>query len=772
MKRLLFIALLCSFSALHAQTALPTYTISTVAGSLASNIGDGGGAIGAVLVEPRDAVTDAAGNVYIADFGQNRVRKIAVGTGIITTVAGTGRATNSNTAGPGISSGLNQPSGLAIDVTRNILYIASRGAHVVKKLDLATGVLSTLAGTGSSGYNGDGRAANIARLRNPTGVAVNPTTGDVFIADRGNNRIRKVTATATTPIITTVAGIGPQDSGAGAFAGDGGLATKAALNLPDGVAVDKDGNIYIADTNNHRIRMVTASNGIITTIAGTGAQAVGTATTGSTPPIAALPIVDGVTPTQGTLNQPRAVAVTADGDLLIAEAPTPGATGAPGTGSSRIRILERVAATGAPQFASIQTFAGCCLTGNGIQSSTGGSSSDNRQAKATILNGPRGVSVDSAGNVLIVATGDGKVIKVDATNGLTTTVAGNPLFGGDGQLATTALFSQPRGVAVDAAGNVYIADTGNNRVRKVTAATKIVDTIAGAAASGFAGDGGPATAGRLNGPRCLAVDGLGTLYVADTGNHAIRKIDVTGAISTVAGAFVNALGVLTRGDDVGNSALHARLNGPACVAVDSTGTLYIADTGNNVVRSVNTDGTSAIVAGTLGVSGSIGDGGPAIEARLNGPEGVAVSSNLRYLYISEVGNDVVRRVDLTTGIIDTIAGTFGNTGDGGVTAAPVPPATATFTISSGAQMENPIGLATDANGNIFIADSTNNRLLRIDAAGNISRVAGGGDNVFPAAEGGAATAALLQTPRGVATDATGGVYITDTPGGVKKLTPR
>ena len=322
-----------------------------------------------------------------------------------------------------------------------------------------------------------------------------------------------VTATAASIVITTVAGTG----GAG-FSGDGGPATAGQLSRPFGVAVDAQGNLYIADNDNSRVRKVSAA-GIITTIAGAGTNGPG-----------------------DTLSNPRAVAVDGQGNVYIAD-------------SYNNRVLK--------------------LTPGGVLTTFAGSPSDSSEdgdgglaVNAGVYSPQAGLAVDALGNVYI---GEPGTVRKVAANGIITTVAGNPNhsgFSGDGGPATAAGLSYVYGVAVDAAGNLYIADFSNNRVREVTAANGIISTIAGTGTAGFGGDGGPASAALLNSPFGVAVDASGNLYIGDYGNNSIRKVSPGGIITTVAGNGSGPVGSF--GGD-GGPALHALLYGPSGLATDAAG---------------------------------------------------------------------------------------------------------------------------------------------------------------------------------------------------------
>ena len=293
-------------------------------------------------------------------------------------------------------------------------------------------------------------------------------------------------------------------------------------------------------------------------------------------------------------------------------------------------------------------------------------------------------------------------------------------------------------MAVDGAGNLYIADASNHRIRKVDSIGTIT-TIAGTGERGFGGDGGPATQAQLDDPTGVAVDGAGNLYIADWSNARIRKVDGTGTITTIAGTGERGFG----GD--GGPAIQAQLDAPSGVAVDEAGNLYIADWSNARIRKVDGTGTITTIVGT-GERGFGGDGGPATQARLNYPYGVAVDG-AGNLYIADLANHRIRKVD-STGTITTFAGTgergFG--GDGG-------PATQ-------AQLDDPTGVAVDGAGNLYIADQYNHRIRRVDSTGTITTIAGTGERGF-SGDGGPATQAQLDDPTGVAVDGAGNLYIAD-----------
>jgi len=321
------------------------------------------------------------------------------------------------------------------------------------------------------------------------------------------------------------------------------------------------------------------------------------------------------------------------------------------------------------------------------------------------------------------------------------TFAGSGVSGytGDGGQATAAEINSPYGVSVDVHGNVYIADTLNSVVRKVDTSGNIT-TVAGNGTQGFSGDGGPATSARLYSPTRAVADAGGNIYIADYYNSRIRKVDTAGTITTFAGT-----GNQTFGGD-GGPAAAADLNLPYSVAVDSSGNVFIMDTWNNRVRRVDSSGTINTVVGT-GFSGVLGDGGPATSAQLNEAEDIAVDSHGN-LFIVDYGNSRIRKVD-TAGIIVTIAGNSNNgySGDGGA--------------ATSATLNQPTGVAVAASGNVYIADFQNNRIRKVDTSGTITTFAGTG-TFSSLGDGGPPTSAGLSNPMEVAVDANEHVYIADT----------
>ncbi|MCP4695062.1 MAG: hypothetical protein GY859_43950, partial [Desulfobacterales bacterium] len=336
--------------------------------------------------------------------------------------------------------------------------------------------------------------------------------------------------------------------------------------------------------------------------------------------------------------------------------------------------------------------------------------------------------------------GDGSVLGNNAM--IIDTFAGGGSFQGSGMggPAVGAGLGAPFGVAVDAEGCVYIADYTSHCVFKVDA-DGVINRAAGTGAIGYSGDGGPAVDATLRYPYAVAVDAGGAIYIVDYYSHCVRKVDAEGIITTVAGNGTKGYG----GD--GGPAIEAMLNMPTGVAVDAWGAIYIADRYNNRIRKVDAGGVITTVAGN-GTAGFRGDGGPAIEARLYIPRDLAVDA-AGNIYIADTGNRRVRKVD-ATGVITTVAGDgteeYGtNQGDGG--------------LAVDAPIDSPMGVDVDAMGAIYIADIDDNRIRRVDPAGFITTVAGIAVYVFPGSDGGPATRRYLKSPFDAAVDASGNIYI-------------
>ena len=673
---LFFFTLWCSFAVC---LSVPPSIMTTYAGM--SSAGDGGYATSAQLFQPCDVAVDRSGNLFIADTSNNKIRLVAKGTGIITTYAGSDygyKTGNGGDGGPATSAEFSSPFGICVDTSDNV-YIADTYNRKIRLVTRSTGIVTTFAGTGKVGSGGDGDLATNAQLYFPNDVTTD-TSGNVVIADTYNNKIRLVTK--STGIITTYAG-----SSTGGFSGDGGPATNAELSFPSGVVVDASGNLYISDTNNGRIRLVTKSTGIISTFAGPGASGLSG---------------DGGPATSATLDYLRRLALDASGNLYI-------------PGSENVRTV---------------TMSTGIISTYGQQRYSGGSCFGTNAA----LISPNSIAIDTSGS-LYFADSDYNVIGLLTTNTGDITAYAGRLCGVGGTASSSQLYF-PYGVAVDTSGNLYVADNGNRMIRLVTKNTGILSTFAGNGLEGSSGDGGPATGAQLYGVKSVATDASGNVYIG--GNTNVRLVTKSsGIISTFAGTGRGGSG----GD--GGPATSASLYYTNAIAFDASGNLYIAE--SYTIRMVTrSTGIISTFAGT-GASGSSGDGGPATSASLSYPRSIAFDASGN-LYIA--GSYKIRMVTRSTGIISTFAGTgaSGSSGDSG-------PATSAALTSS-------YGLAFDASGNLYIADGNKVRVVAA-VTSTISTYAGTG-TWGSSGDGGPATSAQLYNPFGLAFDALGNLYIADT----------
>ena len=690
--------------------------IVTIAGS-GPYVGDGDGATNANLNLPEGVATDAAGNLYIADANNNRIRKVDAGTGTVSTFAGNGLVGFSGDGGPATDARLNSPSDLGFDSAGN-LYFTDAGNERLRRVESATGLITTVAGTGIAGYSGDGGPAVAALLNSPRGIAIVSEIGgpSIYIADLRNNVVRKIDGTG---IVMTVAGTGVAENSL-----DGGLATATPLNTPFGLAADTGGNLFVGEggvgAGSHRIRRVDATTNIITTVAGIAGSA------GTSP--------DGTLATAATINSPRDIAFDSAGILYFVE-----------NGNHRVRVINRsgVAASIFGSLVAPETIA--TIAGTGVV----GFSGDGGPGTAARLSGPFFITLDGAGNLYIGDRGNSRVRRVDRTTGFITTVAGGftpPSDDGGG--ATSAYLSNPAGVALDALGNLYVAENGANRVRTVDATTGIITTVAGMGSAGSSGDGGPATAARLAAPQGIAIDRLGNLYVAESSR--VRKVDGgSGMITTVAGTGVAG----SSGD--GGPATLATFGSFRVIALDAADNLWIADLTNHRIRFVNLSqntvtvadqivapGNIARIVGTL--QGSSGDGGSASAARINLPLGLAFDP-AGNLYFSQADHRI-RFVNLSDDAVIIHGQTVGRHNIATIIGTGLPGFSGDGSAATAARLFGPQGLAIDGARNIYIADTNNDRIRKVDTTGIITTVVGIGAPGF-SGDGGSATVAAINNPR-------------------------
>jgi sugar lactone lactonase YvrE len=667
--------------------------IRTFAGAHAAGYtGDGGSAISAKMSTPYTAAGDSAGNVYIADSRNNVIRKVDTG-GNISTFAGTGTAGHTGDGGPAKNATLSAPYSVWVDPAGN-LYVdeLGSGASYIRLIDTA-GIIHTIAGVGTPGFTGDGGPATASEVNTPHGTVIDGL-GHVYITDETNHVIRAVDSNGT---ITTIAGTfyttKPPFS-------DGVAALSANFNFPYGLAIDSGNNLFLPDAGNYRIRRISLNTALPATA--TGAIATQKVFVSST--VAVTPSAATFTPSNefsvGTLSGCTfGTQLAANAACTVPINFKPSAAGPRSvqlsiTDSSGKVSLIGVTGTGTAPEAAFAPATISTVAGNG----TAGFNKTAGPAASAQISAPRGGVVDGAGNLYFADSGNNSIRRIDAASGLMTTVVGTGQAGysGDGSIATSAQLNSPAKVIVDAAGDLYIADTGNNVIRYVDAGSGNISTIAGTGTSAYTGDGGAATAATLNRPQGLAVDLGGHVYVADTGNNVIRYFGKGGQISTFIGNGTAGFA----GD--GGNAHDAVLNAPQAVLLDGRGNVYIADTGNAVVRMVSTTNKVSTIAGSNGMNANAGDGGLATSATLASPSDIAIDA-AGDLYIA--AKDRIRIIDGSGGI-STIAGSGGTgaySGEGGVATNAVLPAPAS-------------NIIVDSAANVYVAETSDNRLLEIASA--------------------------------------------------------
>ncbi|HEY0633841.1 MAG TPA: NHL repeat-containing protein [Gammaproteobacteria bacterium] len=710
----------------------PAGVVTTLAGSGLEGFADGTGPE-AQFNFVQDGMTlagvavDGAGNLYVADNGNHAIRKITPN-GVVTTLAGSGMA--GHTDATGSAAQFNSPRGIAVDGAGNV-YVGDTLNHVIRKIS-STGVVTTLAGTvGVNGYvDGTGTAAQFAF---PKGVALD-ADGNLYVAD--TVKIRKITPAG---VVTTLAGVNTLD-----YLDATGAA--ARFVSPQGIAVDGTGNVYVTEhvSSLHPamgVRMISPA-GVVSTLAGPGHG-----------------FADGPA-TQAEFYYPQGLAVSAAGDIYVADGINDrirtisakpygytiggrvvGLTQGSGlvlqnNGGETLTVNDSGQFTfatpasdlsGAPSYdvAVLTQPAGkSCTVSNGSGgfvagdvlnikvncaevSTVAGSGFagwfDSSDALTAQFDDPSGVAVDTDGN-LYVADIDQHLIRKITAAGVVSTLAGGGEYGYFDGVGTAALFgfSGPTGLAVDASGNVYVGDTGNNVIRKITAAG-VVTTLAGGGPMYVTFADGTGTAARFDSPRGVALDSTGEiLYVADDGNHAIRKVTTAGGVvTTLAGGggdglagYVNATGAA------------ARFTRPKGVAVDASGNVFVADTDNASVRKITPAGVVSTVAGIgitanlfyLNYRDSTGSG-----ATFFGPSSIAVDSSGN-LYVNDVS--AIRTID-PHGTVTTLAGSAeldsGYLDGNGASAL----------FDFGCSSVSDAGLAVDASGHLYVGDPCNNRIRKV-----------------------------------------------------------
>jgi len=652
----------------------------------------------------------------------------------VSTFAGSGSQGATN--GTGTAASFKRPSGVATDASGNV-YVADYHNHRVRKITPA-GVVSTLAGSGSQSFaDGTGTGASFAY---PAGVAVD-ASGNVYVADQFNHRIRKITPAG---VVTTLAG------GSAGYADGTGAA--AAFTYPYALILDASGNVYVSDQYNHRIRKITPS-GVVTTFAGSGSSA----------------FADG-TGTAASFSYPNSLVFDAAGNLFVAD-----------YGNHRIR---KITPSGV-----VTTFAG---SGNATFADGNGTSAS--------FSNPAGITMDAAGNLFVSEYQNVRVRKI-TTSADVTTIAGTGSNGNTNGTGLSATFDNPASITIDPSGNLFVSDLGNNLIRKITldcitpstptisgnltfltggsttltsslasayiwsngattqsitvntAGSYTVRVISGTCTSATSATStvqlqqynvttfaGSITDGNVNGtgpfallsnPSGIVVDGNGNFYVTDYNTNRIRKITSGGAVTNFAGSGENSF--------ADGSSTSAAFSGPYGIAIDGSGNLYIADQSNNRIRKITPAGVVSTFAGSGNFGYADGNGNT---ASFRSPSGVAVDAQDN-VYVADLGNNRIRKIT-PAGVVSTLAGSGSYShADGNGTSASI---------------KEPSGIAVDASGNVYVAETGGNYIRKITSSGQVTTIAGTG--AFNSTDG-IGTAAAINHPRGVTVGADGTIYVAE-----------
>jgi len=640
--------------------------LHTLAGDgVPGNTGDGGPALAGRVYTPHDFCLDAKGNLFFSqlgargpDEGPNTIRRIDFETGVLTTVVGNGKMGRGGEGLHALEAEFDTTTGIAVDAEGN-LFVCGKWDSSVRKVDAVTGMVSLFAGqttryypgeqgdsrpySGSAysfgGFHGDGGPASEAALWHPEHLAFD-TRGNLYVCDNGSNRVRAIDRDSG--IITTVFGYGRAAS-----SGDGGPAIEASSSAPDALFIDHHGHLYVGEAGGCVVRKVDGRTGVVSTIAGTGVPGFGE---------------DGL---RGPETRCGAIEsgiwVDDDGTVIFSDS------------SGRLRRID---------------------AGSGIVTTIAGGTSihDGGPADRAYLGCPRGLCVGPDGHIYFCDMTHDRIRAIDPTTGIIRTVAGDGGrgYGGDGGPATSAFLLNPYGLCIDRYGCVIIADTLNNRIRRVDEGRRI-ETIAGTGVASDQGDGGPARNASVNTPHAVACHPGGDLYLGDASGR-IRVIDQAERIHTVIG-----VGRQGWSGDHG-PASGARIGTPSSICFDVVGNLYFADLTQHVVRKVDTNGVITTLAGS-GQKGFSADGTAAAESRIHRPFGVAVSS-AGTVYFSEGRNTRDRQI-AANGSLQTVAGgdEGGDSGDGGA--------------ATRARLNEPHDLCLYGDNILLFSDHYNNRIRAV-----------------------------------------------------------
>jgi len=642
------------------------------------------------------------GNLYIADYDNHRIRKMTP-EGVVTTFAG--QSSYGHVNGKGAEAKFNKPLGLAFDSAGN-LFVADHSNHRIRKITPA-GQVTTFAGNGSGSY-GDGTGTK-AKFYHPFAIVID-ANDNLFVTESVGHKVRKITPAG---VVTTFAGAAKLSAGS-----TNGKGTVARFNQPTGIAIDHAGILYVADSNNHRIRRI-LPDGTVSTLVGS--------TKG---------YVDG-SKSAARFNSPRHVVLDSNGDLLVAE-----------VGNHRVRKVELrrdiCSGSGPCDAPTCDTASGKCKAKKICDDHNACSldSCDAAKSKCTYKNAPTGTGCDD---------GDPCTVGVQCVRGhcrpnsKVTTFSGGAAAKVDG-VAAKARFYYPRGIAFSDDGHLWITDQSNHLIRRWSP-DGIVRTVAGSPTeAGMAN--GKATAARFNAPMGIDVDAAGNAYVADYNNHRVRKITSEGVVTTLAGTgkagFKNGTGKI------------AQFYRPKGIAVTDDGIVYVSERDNHRIRRITPDGTTTTFAGsTWGMRD-----GKGAAARFHQPGGMALDS-AGNLIVSDPENNAVRKISPQGDVITLVGISWAGNTDG--------------VGAVGTRLNHPRGVDVDASGNIYIADTDNHSVRMLFPDGTLVTIAGAVNDkgaVVYGTNNGLGSAARFRTPTDIAIGPDGAVYVADHANHrIRKLTP-
>jgi DNA-binding beta-propeller fold protein YncE len=738
---------------------LSASTVSTVAGN--NGKGSLNGAVGtAQFFNPQGVVTDASGNIYVSDANNNRVRKISGG--VVSTFSGpvTDEALSGHVDGSASTARFFVSAGIAYDASTETFYITETGNHSIRKIT-GDGVVSTFAGAdpniaanSKSGFiNGTGTAARFAA---PSGMKLDGR-GNLLVADRINNAIRKVVL--STGVVSTMA------FGNGATSNNGHVSTAGAYG-PSDIDMDADGNFYVAERTGKQLRIISGysispalptglyfdpRNG---TISGTPTTAqaakaykvssqntMGTSVTTITLAIAAAPTVATTAATNmtrsgatinGTVNAnggtTSALTFTYSTNADLSGGTTINTSPTSASGNTVTRVSAVISSGLSDNTTYYFRISATNLAGGPINGSIISFITLDAPPSISYSGSPFSLSLESAPVTFSPVNTGGSAEPMQVG-----TMAGQSAAGHTDGLGGSAKFNRPAGLAVDGSGNVYVADYLNHRIRKITS-TGVVTTFAGPAAGVSVAHGtldGTGSTARFNAPQDLVFDATGNLYVSDTDNHLLRKITPAGVVTTIAGSGTSSF------QDGSGSSAHFRF--PRGLVVNSSGNIFMADYANNRIRMITPSGVVTTFAGRGSSSGVNGNG---TLAGFSNPLGLAIDGS-GVLYVSEYGGHRIRKINPSADVT-TLAGS-------GEKASMVGTGT-------GASFNSPSGLAVDGDGNIYVVENHGNLIRKVTPSGVVSTQAGSGATKFA---DGVGTAASFSNPIAVAIDADGNLYVTD-----------